>query len=125
MGALFDVHPDAQVIRTHRDPCKTLASAISPMGTIKWMRCNDDRDSSFEPHDNLLAMQIQGSQSNTAWSVGKMRPFAVPGPPGATDLRRLNEVAGRIPSALFPDRMGRRVGRIGSVALERMGAKFQ
>ena len=40
LHALFDVYPDARIIRTHRDPCKTLASTISLMGTLKWMRCN-------------------------------------------------------------------------------------
>jgi hypothetical protein len=40
LHALFDVYPDARIVRTHRDPRKTLASAISLMGTLKWMRCN-------------------------------------------------------------------------------------
>ncbi len=40
MRALFDVYPDAHIIRMHRDPRKTLASAISLMGTLKWMRCD-------------------------------------------------------------------------------------
>ncbi len=39
MRTLFDVYPDARIIRTHRDPLKTLPSAISLMGTLKWMRC--------------------------------------------------------------------------------------
>ncbi len=38
---LFDVYPDARIIRTHRDPLKTLPSAISLMGTIRWIRCRD------------------------------------------------------------------------------------
>ncbi len=37
---LLDVYPDARIVRTHRDPTKTLASSISLMGTLKWMRCN-------------------------------------------------------------------------------------
>jgi hypothetical protein len=41
LRALFDVYPDARIIRTHRDPQKTLASAISLMGTLKWMRCRE------------------------------------------------------------------------------------
>jgi len=41
LRALFDVYPDARIVRTHRDPRKTLASAISLMGTLKWMRCNE------------------------------------------------------------------------------------
>jgi hypothetical protein len=40
LRALFEVYPDARIVRTHRDPCRTLASAISLMGTLKWMRCN-------------------------------------------------------------------------------------
>jgi hypothetical protein len=40
MRTLFDVYPDARIIRTHRDPLKTLPSAISLMGTLKWMRTN-------------------------------------------------------------------------------------
>lgn len=39
LRTLFDVYPDARIIRTHRDPLKTLPSAISLMGTLKWMRC--------------------------------------------------------------------------------------
>ena len=41
LKALFDVYPDARVVRTHRDPLKTLASSLSLMGTLKWMRCNE------------------------------------------------------------------------------------
>jgi len=37
--ALFDVYPDARIVRTHRDPLRTLPSAISLLGTLKWMRC--------------------------------------------------------------------------------------
>lgn len=40
LESLFEVYPDARIVRTHRDPLKTLASAISLMGTLKWMRCN-------------------------------------------------------------------------------------
>ena len=41
LPALLDVYPDARIVRTHRDPTKTLASSISLMGTLKWMRCTD------------------------------------------------------------------------------------
>ncbi len=41
LRALFDVYPDARIIRTHRDPLKTLPSAINLMGTIKWLRCRE------------------------------------------------------------------------------------
>jgi hypothetical protein len=41
LRALFDVYPDARIVRTHRDPRRTLASAISLMGTLKWMRCSE------------------------------------------------------------------------------------
>ncbi len=41
MRELFDVYPDARIVRTHRDPTKTLASAVNLMGTLKWMRCSD------------------------------------------------------------------------------------
>jgi hypothetical protein len=41
LRALFDIYPDARIIRTHRDPLKTLPSAISLMGTLKWMRCRE------------------------------------------------------------------------------------
>jgi hypothetical protein len=40
LESLFKVYPDARIVRTHRDPLKTLASSISLMGTLKWMRCN-------------------------------------------------------------------------------------
>jgi hypothetical protein len=38
MRSLLDIYPDARIIRTHRDPLKTLPSAISLMGTLQWMR---------------------------------------------------------------------------------------
>lgn len=41
LRALFDVYPDARIVRTHRDPLKTLPSAISLMGTLKWLRCRE------------------------------------------------------------------------------------
>jgi hypothetical protein len=45
LRVLFDVYPDARIVRTHRDPLKTLPSAISLLGTLKWMRCrNVDMD---------------------------------------------------------------------------------
>lgn len=40
LRTLFDVYPDARIIRTHRDPLKTLPSSLNLMGTLKWMRCN-------------------------------------------------------------------------------------
>ncbi len=39
LRALFAVYPDARIVRTHRDPLKTLPSTINLMGTLKWMRC--------------------------------------------------------------------------------------
>jgi hypothetical protein len=36
---LFRVYPDARIILTHRDPTRTLASGLSLLGTLKWMRC--------------------------------------------------------------------------------------
>ena len=39
LSTLFAVYPDAKIIRTHRDPLRTLPSAVSLMGTLKWMRC--------------------------------------------------------------------------------------
>jgi len=41
LRALFAVYPDARVVRTHRDPLKTLPSAINLMGTLRWMRCSE------------------------------------------------------------------------------------
>ena len=41
LPTLFDVYPDARIVRTHRDPLKTLASSINLMGTLKWMRCSN------------------------------------------------------------------------------------
>jgi len=40
LRTLFAVYPDARIVRTHRDPLKTLPSAIDLMGTLKWMRCS-------------------------------------------------------------------------------------
>jgi len=39
LRALFAVYPDARILRTHRDPTRTLPSALNLMGTLKWMRC--------------------------------------------------------------------------------------
>jgi len=39
LPALLAVYPDARIVRTHRDPLKTLPSAVSLLGTLKWMRC--------------------------------------------------------------------------------------
>ena len=39
LAALFDVYPDARIVRTHRDPLRTLPSTLSLLGTLKWMRC--------------------------------------------------------------------------------------
>ncbi|MBW2274785.1 MAG: sulfotransferase [Deltaproteobacteria bacterium] len=41
LRTLFDIYPDARIVRTHRDPLKTLPSTISLMGTLKWMRCRE------------------------------------------------------------------------------------
>jgi len=41
LRALFDVYPDARIVRTHRDPLAVLPSALSLLGTLKWMRCNN------------------------------------------------------------------------------------
>jgi hypothetical protein len=41
LRTLFGVYPDARIVRTHRDPLKTLPSAINLMGTLKWMRCRE------------------------------------------------------------------------------------
>ena len=39
LRALFAVYPEARIVHTHRDPLKCLPSALSLMGTLKWMRC--------------------------------------------------------------------------------------
>jgi hypothetical protein len=39
LHALFAVYPEARIVHTHRDPRKCLPSALSLMGTLKWMRC--------------------------------------------------------------------------------------
>jgi hypothetical protein len=41
LRTLFGVYPDARIVRTHRDPLKTLPSAINLLGTLKWMRCHE------------------------------------------------------------------------------------
>jgi Sulfotransferase family len=41
LRALFEVYPEARVVHIHRDPLKTLPSALSLMGTLKWMRCEE------------------------------------------------------------------------------------
>jgi hypothetical protein len=41
LRALFAVYPEARIVHTHRDPLKCLPSALSLMGTLKWMRCEE------------------------------------------------------------------------------------
>jgi len=41
LRALFDVYPEARIVQTHRDPLRTLPSALSLLGTLKWMRCEN------------------------------------------------------------------------------------
>jgi Sulfotransferase family len=41
LPALFAVYPEARIVQIHRDPAKTLPSALSLMGTLKRMRCRD------------------------------------------------------------------------------------
>ncbi len=41
LQTLLRVYPDARIVRTHRDPLRTLPSAINLMGTLKWMRCEE------------------------------------------------------------------------------------
>ncbi len=38
LPALFDEYPDARVIHTHRDPCKFLASLVSILSAVRFMR---------------------------------------------------------------------------------------
>ncbi|MEM7413296.1 MAG: sulfotransferase [Myxococcota bacterium] len=38
LRALFDVYPEARILRTHRDPLKTIPSTLSLMATLLWMR---------------------------------------------------------------------------------------
>ena len=39
LRALFAVYPEARIVHIHRDPLRCLPSALSLMGTLKWMRC--------------------------------------------------------------------------------------
>lgn len=39
LRTLFDVYPDARVVRTHRDPLQSFPSMLSLTGTLLWMRC--------------------------------------------------------------------------------------
>ncbi|MBT4523216.1 MAG: sulfotransferase [Halieaceae bacterium] len=43
---LFETYPDAQVIQTHRDPIKCMASTTNLLGTLYWMRSDKSFDSS-------------------------------------------------------------------------------
>ena len=38
LPALFAVYPDARVVVTHRDPLQVMASVVSLIGTLQWMR---------------------------------------------------------------------------------------
>lgn len=38
LGAIFAVYPDARVIHTHRDPVRTVPSAVSTVATGRWTR---------------------------------------------------------------------------------------
>jgi len=41
LESLFEVYPEAQVIRIHRDPLKSLPSTLNLMETLKRMRCDN------------------------------------------------------------------------------------
>lgn len=41
LRALFEVYPDARIIRTHRDPLKSFPSMLDLLGTLLWMRCRN------------------------------------------------------------------------------------
>ena len=41
LGALFAAYPDARIIRTHRDPVRTLPSTVSTLAQGRWARSDD------------------------------------------------------------------------------------
>ena len=46
---LFAAYPDARVIQTHRDPLKCMASTLDMLGTLYWMRSDQEfKSSAFE-----------------------------------------------------------------------------
>ncbi|HKT74650.1 MAG TPA: sulfotransferase [Steroidobacteraceae bacterium] len=47
LPAVFKVFPDIQLIWVHRDPLKTMSSAVSLVGTILWARSDQKMDERF------------------------------------------------------------------------------
>jgi hypothetical protein len=47
LGALLAAYPDAQVVFTHRDPVKVMASAANMMSTLQWQRSETVRHQEY------------------------------------------------------------------------------
>jgi hypothetical protein len=95
LRTLFDVYPDARVIRTHRDPLESFPSMLSLTGTLLWMRCNhvdlaplaraipaafaalyrqeiDDRASGALPDDRFIDVHFRDVVRDPADTIGRI-----------------------------------------------------
>lgn len=95
LRTLFDVYPDARVIRTHRDPLASFPSMLNLTGTLMWMRCNrvdlahaaraipaafadlyrreiDDRASGALPDDRFIDVQFADVVRDPVATIGRI-----------------------------------------------------
>jgi hypothetical protein len=109
LRTLFDVYPDARVIRTHRDPLASLPSMLSLTGTLLWMRCQhvdlaplartlpaalaaayrreiDDRASGALPDERFIDVQFGDVVRDPAGTIGRIyQQLGWPHPPETRD----------------------------------------
>ena len=52
LDTLLKVYPDARIVQTHRDPIKCMASTTSLLGTLYWMR--SDQNFNAEVFENII-----------------------------------------------------------------------
>ena len=109
LPALFAVYPDARILRTHRDPAKTMPSSVSTLVHGRWTRSDD-----VDPMEIAttavfgLTMMLNGIAAPEAGApCGSGRRAAVPRPHGATPSP---------PSAAHTTRSGSRWGRTSPIA---------
>ncbi len=95
LRTLFDVYPDARIIRTHRDPLKSFPSMLNLTGTLMWMRSDrvdlaplakaiprafaaayrqeiDDRASGALPDDRFIDVQFADVVRDPTGTIGRI-----------------------------------------------------
>jgi hypothetical protein len=74
LAALFAVYPDARIIRTHRDPARTIPSTVSTVALGHWLR-SDDVDPLTVSESVTLGMQLilnNAAQERAALPAGQI-----------------------------------------------------